>query len=146
MKLLFIAFLTFYPVTLNEWLLDFEKAKLIAQNEHKSILLNFSGSDWCGPCIQMHKEIFGTSTFEEFARGHLVLLNADFPRSKRHALSTLQQKKNDQLAESYNKKGVFPLSLLLNSDGKVIKRWEGFPHLSAEEFTRDIQTELHGEK
>ena len=145
MKLFLIVFLGFFPVTPNEWLLDFDKAKLRAQNEHKYILLNFSGSDWCGPCIQMHKEIFETSSFEEFARGHLILLNADFPRSKKHTLAAFQQKKNDQLAESYNRKGVFPLTILLNSEGKVIKTWEGFPLLSAEEFTRDIQTELHDE-
>ena len=146
MKLLLIAFLCFYPVTSIEWLLDFEKAKWRAQNEHKYILLNFSGSDWCGPCIQMNKEIFETAMFEEFAKEHLVLLNADFPRSRKHSLSALQQQKNEQLAEGYNKKGVFPFTILLNAEGKAIKSWEGFPPLSVEEFTRQIQTELHGEK
>ena len=146
MKLLLIVFLFYYPISSNEWLLDFEKAKWRAQHEHKYILLNFSGSDWCGPCIQMNKEIFETSTFEEFAKQHLILLNADFPRSKKHSLSALQQQKNEHLAERYNKKGVFPLTLLLNAEGKAIRSWEGFPTLSVEEFTRQIQTELQGEK
>lgn len=146
MKFLLISFLIFYPATSAEWLLDFDKAKLRAQTEHKYILLNFSGSDWCGPCIQMNKEIFETATFDEFAKEHLVLVNADFPRLKKHALSDSQLKKNEQLAESYNKKGIFPLTLLLNFEGKVIKSWEGFPLLSAGEFTREIQNELHGEK
>jgi thioredoxin-related protein len=146
MKLFLIAFLSFYQVTSTEWLVDFENAKWRAQKEHKHILLNFSGSDWCGPCIQMHKQIFETTIFEEFAKEELILLRADFPRAKRNALSAIQQKKNEQLAESYNKKGAFPLTLLLNSEGKVIQSWDGFTVTSPEQFTKQIQTSLYGER
>jgi thioredoxin-related protein len=127
MKLLLIFLLGFYPTTTADWLSDFEKAKQTAQTEHKYILLNFSGSDWCGPFIQMHKAIFDTEDFDEFAREHLVLVNADFPRSKKHALSKEQQKKNDQLAKQYNKKGIFPLTALLSAEGRPLYIWEGMP-------------------
>jgi thioredoxin-related protein len=121
------------------WETDFNKAKESAQSEHKLILLNFSGSDWCGPCIRMHKEIFENNSFTHYAPGHLILVNADFPRLKKHQLSKDQQAKNDQLADKYNKDGIFPLTVLLNSNGKVLKEWQGLPPLSPEEFTKQVK-------
>ena len=122
------------------WITDFETAKQTAKTEHKYILLNFSGSDWCGPCIEMNKAIFDTELFNKYAEKNLVLLNADFPRLKKHALSHAQEKKNEQLAEIYNKKGIFPLTVLLTADGVPIKRWEGWPRLSANEFITQLQS------
>ena len=52
------------PIT---WQTDFEKAKTEAKSEHKLILLNFSGSDWCGPCIRLKKDIFDSETFMKYA-------------------------------------------------------------------------------
>ena len=121
------------------WETDFSKAQQSAQSEHKLILLNFSGSDWCGPCIRMHKEIFEAAGFNEYAQEHLVLVNADFPRMKKHELSKDQQIKNDKLADKYDKDGIFPLTVLLSPDGKVLKEWKGFPPVSAEEFTRQVK-------
>ena len=144
MKLLLIALLGFVSISSSsDWLIDFDKAKQVAQNDHKYILLNFSGSDWCGPCIQLHKEIFDNESFGQFANEYLVLVNADFPRSKKHALSKEQQKKNDKLAEIYNKKGVFPLTVLLDSEGRSLYSWEGRPELSADQFTTQIQNLIH---
>ena len=68
-----------------------------------------------------------------------MLVNADFPRMKKNMLSKDQQQKNDALADAYNSDGVFPLTLLLNADGKIIKKWEGFPSSTAEEFTNDVK-------
>ena len=144
MKLLLIALLGFVSINSStDWLIDFEKAKQVAQSDHKYILLNFSGSDWCGPCIQLHKEIFDNEIFGQFAKANLVLVNADFPRLKKNALSKEQQKKNDKLAETYNKKGVFPLTVLLDSEGRSLYSWEGKPELSADQFTTQIQNLIH---
>jgi thioredoxin-related protein len=140
MKILFIALLGFVGLGSGDWQNDFEKAKQTAQTEHKYILLNFSGSDWCGPCIRMRKEILDADVFDQYAKSHLVLVNADFPRLKKHALPTDMQKKNDQLADQYNKQGVFPLTILLNSEGKVLKSWEGLPPVSADDFTKQVQS------
>ena len=91
-----------------------DEAKMLAQKEHKHILLNFSGSDWCGPCIRLHKEIFDSEAFQQFAETNLVLVNADFPRLKKNQLSASQQKINDAIADQYNSKGIFPFTVLLN--------------------------------
>jgi thioredoxin-related protein len=128
------------------WQTDFDKAKESAQSEHKLILLNFSGSDWCGPCIRMHKDIFEDSKFTGYANDHLVLVNADFPRLKKHELSRDQQAKNDQLADKYDKEGVFPLTVLLTADGKVLKEWKGLPPVSSEEFTSQVKAVIDARK
>jgi thioredoxin-related protein len=129
------SFLFFSP----GWETNFDKAKQEAQTEHKLILLNFSGSDWCGPCIRMHKEIFENNAFTQYAGDHLVLVKADFPRLKKHQLTADQQQKNDQLADRYNKNGIFPLTLLITPGGQVIKKWEGLPQVSPEEFTNQVK-------
>ena len=126
------------------WETDFEKAKHLAEQDNKYILLNFSGSDWCGPCIRLHDEIFESGSFKQFSPAHLVLLNADFPRKKKNQLSKEQQRQNDQLADQYNSRGSFPLTLLLTADGKVIKSWEGFPNESPEQFISEIKAAVNG--
>jgi thioredoxin-related protein len=146
MKILFLSFFSWLFVSTINWETDFEKAKQIAQTENKLIVLNFSGSDWCGPCIRMHKEIFESDVFATFAGDHLVLLNADFPRLKKNQLSKEQQKKNDLLADKYNSEGSFPSTLLLDANGKILKKWEGFPSISAEEFTNQIKTIVDANK
>ena len=93
--LLFILFNSFL-FSNGTWETDFSKAQQSAKTEHKLILVNFSGSDWCGPCIRMHKDIFESNSFTQYAGEHLVLVNADFPRLKKHELSKDQQKKNDR--------------------------------------------------
>lgn len=139
MHILWTTVLSFFLLSSNVWETDFEKAKEEAKSEHKYILLNFSGSDWCGPCIRMHKEIFENAAFTGYSHEHLVLVNADFPRLKKHGLSSDQQKKNDQLADTYNKEGKFPLTLLLAADGKILKTWDGLPEISAEGFTSQVK-------
>jgi thioredoxin-related protein len=143
MKQMIILLISGFLVSNITWETDFEKAKKIAQNEHKDILLNFSGSDWCGPCINLRKEIFESDDFIQYADKHLVLLNADFPRLKKHKLSADQQAKNDLLADTYNKEGIFPLTLLLSADGKVLKKWEGFPKVTADRFANDIKSVIN---
>jgi thioredoxin-related protein len=128
------------------WETDFNMAKQKAKQEHKFILLNFSGSDWCGPCIRMHKDIFESTAFKEYAGTNLVLVNADFPRMKKNQLSKEQQKQNDKLAEKYNSQGIFPVTLLLDAEGNVIKNWDGLPNLSPEEFTTQVKAAADARK
>jgi thioredoxin-related protein len=121
------------------WANNLEQTKKQAQKENKLILLNFSGSDWCGPCIRMHKEILENEGFQQYANGHLIYVNADFPRLKKHQLTQELQKENDELAEKYNPTGNFPYTLLLDSNGKVIKIWNGFYENGAESFTAEVK-------
>ena len=141
-------FILFNSVLFSDgtWETDFNKAQQSAKTEHKLILINFSGSDWCGPCIRMHKDIFESNNFSQYAGEHLVLVNADFPRLKKHELSKDQQKKNDQLADKYNKDGIFPLTVLLASDGRVLKEWQGFPSISSEDFISQVKAAVDASK
>jgi thioredoxin-related protein len=139
MRILLITLLSSFLLTTSTWETDFTKAKTSAKDSHKLIFLNFSGSDWCGPCIRLHKEIFDSEAFSDYANGHLVLVNADFPRLKKNQLSKEQQLKNDQLAEMYNKEGKFPFTLLLSADGKVLKTWDGFTTLTPEAYTGQVK-------
>ena len=129
----------FLITTSAGWETDIDKAKEKATQEHKLILLNFSGSDWCGPCIRLHTEIFEKETFKTFADNNLVLVNADFPRLKKNQLSKEQQKKNGLLADKYNANGSFPYTVLLDANGKVIKTWDGFPNLTPGQFIGQIK-------
>jgi uncharacterized protein YyaL (SSP411 family) len=144
MKILLITLFGSFLIPNTYWQTDFEKARQSASAEHKLIVLNFSGSDWCGPCIRMHNEIFESNDFTQYAGQHLILVNADFPRLKKNQLPKDQQRKNDQLADVYNKEGIFPLTLLLTPDGRVLKKWEGFPNVSAGQFTNEVKVIFDG--
>ena len=109
------------------WQPDMETAVKIATVQHKPILLNFSGSDWCGPCIRMRREIFESKTFIGLADSSLVLLNADFPRNKKNQLSDKITKQNESLADRYNPEGKFPFTVLINAEGKLLYAWDGLP-------------------
>ena len=130
-----------HPVS---WSGNFNEAKNEAVKEHRLILINFSGSDWCGPCIRLRKEILESSTFENYAADHLVLVRADFPRQKKNLLSKEQTKLNEKLAENYNSEGKFPYTLLVDEQGKVLKVWDGLPNESAEKFVEEINSLPHG--
>jgi len=125
-----------------DWHYDFDLAKAQAQKEHKTIILNFAGSDWCGPCIKMTRDIFEKDTFIAYSNKKLVLVRADFPRSKKNQLEPKQVKHNEALAEKYNPQGKFPLTLLLDENGKILKTWDGFKSGTPEEFIQQIEQAL----
>ena len=129
-----------------DWHNNLDEAKQIAQKEHKHILLNFSGSDWCGPCIRMHNEIFGAEVFKNMADTQLVLVNADFPRNKKNQLSAQQQKINNKIADEYNSQGKFPYTVLLDANGKVLKEWDGFPAETPEAFTIEVRNGIYANR
>jgi thioredoxin-related protein len=137
-----LTFLISSLLTTNSavWFSDFNKAKTEATTSGKYILVNFSGSDWCGPCIRLHKEIFESETFTSYAQKNLVLVNADFPRLKKNQFPKEQQKMNDALADQYNPQGHFPYTVLIDAKGKVIKTWDGFPNESPDKFLGDINS------
>lgn len=139
----YLSLLLLLPLTSSTWLTDFQKGKTEAVASNKLIVLNFSGSDWCGPCIRLKKEIFESEAFENYSSEKLVLVNADFPRYKKNQLSNEQVKENEALAEKYNSTGRFPFTILLDSNGKVLKQWDGLPDETAEKFVDEIKTFDH---
>ncbi|MCM5529668.1 thioredoxin family protein [Parasegetibacter sp. NRK P23] len=146
MKIILLFAFLFSATGEPKWQTDFEAAARQAKEEHKLILLNFSGSDWCGPCIRLHSTFFTSPSFTALASDELVLVNADFPRLKKNRLPNAQQKKNDALAERYNQKGAFPLTLLLNEEGRVLHTWEGVPNTTPEAFTDQLKAACHAAK
>jgi len=137
MKLLLPSLILGFFINVT-WLGDFNEATSEAIKSHKYILINFSGSDWCGPCIRERKEILENEVFEKYASDHLILVRADFPRQKKNQLSKEQTKKNEALADKYNPEGKFPYTILVDEHGKVIKDWDGFPNESPEKFVSQI--------
>lgn len=137
MKLLLLSLLL--SVVHPSWSGNFKDAEVEAKKSHKLILVNFSGSDWCGPCIRLRKEILDSEPFESYAQNHLVLVRADFPRQKKNLLPAAQVKLNEALADKYNPDGKFPFTLLLSEDGKVLKSWEGYPNVTAQSFVKEIE-------
>lgn len=138
--LILSAFLIFTSTV--PWLTDFEKAQVDARTQQKLILLNFSGSDWCAPCILMKREVFEKEVFQNYASENLVLVRADFPRNKKNQLDAAQKAHNEKLAERYNPQGKFPLTLLLDAEGNVIKSWDGYQKETSEEFVGMLQKAL----
>ena len=128
------------------WHTNMEEAKQLARKEHRHILLNFSGSDWCGPCILLRKDILDQPAFLQLADSSLILVNADFPRNKKNQPPPDQQRLNDQMADQYNSRGQFPLTLLLTAEGKVLRQWEGNPGVSPEVFSRQVQAAIEADK
>ena len=117
----------------------FAQAKQKALQENKLILLNFSGSDWCIPCIKMQKEVFENKDFITMADSQLVMVRADFPRKKKNMPSRDIVVQNEKLAEKFNPNGSFPLTLLIDPNEKIIKVWDGLPDATAASFTNSIQ-------
>lgn len=138
MKLLFICIASILSTGVT-WLGDFNVAKTEAVKTRRLILINFSGSDWCGPCIRLRKEILETSVFEDYAKDHLILVRADFPRQKKNQLSKEQVKLNEALADKYNAEGKFPFTLLVDENGRVIKTWDGLPNVSPDDFVAALR-------
>ncbi|MCH3884488.1 thioredoxin family protein [Tenacibaculum aquimarinum] len=115
--LLFVATISSYA---QDWQTDFATAKQLATKENKPIILVFQGSDWCAPCIKLDREVWSTESFKKYAKDHYVMLQADFPRKKKNALSEEQTAANAKLAETYNKNGIFPFVVVLDANGKVL--------------------------
>ncbi len=120
LSLTFSFSVTFADVEKIRWLTDIEEAKQKAEEHQIPILLVFSGSDWCKPCMKLKQEILTSVEFEKYAFKNLVLVELDFPAQKKNRLSDEQTKHNEALAEKYNTKGAFPLMVVVNHSEKKL--------------------------
>ena len=96
------------------WETNIEKAKNIAKTTNKSILIKFTGSDWCPPCIELEKTVFATSDFTKYAEDKLVLVELDYPQRKEQPAEL--KKQNQMLQQKYKIQG-FPTVLITDSEG-----------------------------
>jgi protein disulfide-isomerase len=101
------------------WLTDYDAALKKAAAENKYVLLDFSGSDWCGWCIKLDREVFSKPEFLDYAKENLILVMVDFPREKPQTKE--QKAANEALSEKYDIEG-FPTVLILSPAGKVVER------------------------
>ena len=125
-SLIAATFLSFVAPAFSQeahWLTDYAKAVEQAKTENKPILLDFTGSDWCGWCMKMKKESLDTPLFNHYAKKNLVLVEVDFPRSK--PLAANVKKQNDELKRQYSANG-FPTFVLVDKDAKELGRQAGY--------------------
>jgi thioredoxin-related protein len=113
---LLVAFLPARGSAAN-WLTDLPSAQATAKAENKIVLIDFTGSDWCGWCIRLRNEVFSKPEFDSFANDNLVLVEVDFPHQKPQEDALKQA--NVALAQRFQVKG-FPTLVVLNSDGKEL--------------------------
>jgi thioredoxin-related protein len=105
------------------WSDNYEKALAKAKAENKNVLLDFTGSDWCGWCIKMVDETLSKPEFTEYAAKNLVLVEVDFPNKKQ--LSEETKKQNKELKEKFGAKG-YPTFVLVDKDGKELGKQVGY--------------------
>jgi thioredoxin-related protein len=141
MKKILIALLAatvFWQVNAAEttWLTDLPKAQAQAKAENKIVLLDFTGSDWCGWCIKFKKETLDTAEFQAYAATNVVLVELDYPQKK--VQSDDLKKANAALKDQYNIEG-FPTLIVLDKGGKEIGRQVGYAKGGPQAFIAKIE-------
>jgi len=119
------------------WKTDYTAALAEAAKENKMVLLDFTGSDWCGWCIKLQKDTFSKPDFKKFAQESLVLVELDFPRGKTQ--SDELKKQNEELAEKFGVQG-FPTLVLLDPQGKEATRNVGYLQGGPEAFIQWVES------
>jgi protein disulfide-isomerase len=118
------------------WSTDLPQALAKAKAENKSVLLDFTGSDWCSWCIKFKKEAVDTKEFQDYAAKNLVLVELDFPRQKEQPAEL--KAANQALGEKYKVDG-YPTFVVLNKGGKEIGRQVGYQEGGPKAFIAEIE-------
>lgn len=98
------------------WTMDFEAARKVAAEKKLPILINFTGSDWCGWCKHMDKEVFSQDAWKTYAKDNLMLVWIDFPKDKT-LVPEKYVKRNADLSKFFEIEG-YPAYIVLDADGK----------------------------
>jgi thioredoxin-related protein len=120
----------------SAWLNDYKKARQEATATNKFLLLDFTGSDWCGWCRKFDKEIFSQPQFKDYARENLVLVEVDFPRAKPQSVEL--RKQNLELAQEYQVQG-FPTIVVLDGSGQKLWQYDGYFPDGLDAFIAQLQ-------
>jgi thioredoxin-related protein len=123
------------------WETDLKKAQDQAKSNNKLVFLDFTGSDWCGYCIRLNRDILSKPAFQEYANKNLVLVEIDFPRAKEQSADL--RKQNQQLAREYEIQG-FPTIVVLNGNGKTIWRFDGYFADGPDAFIAELEKAKKG--
>lgn len=121
---------------LEGWSTDLEKAFEQAKKEKKPLLVEFTGSDWCPPCIAMRKNVFSKKEFLDAAGKKFILVELDFPKGDKEL-----KEKNDPYAEKYNIEG-FPTVILFDPAGKEFDRFFASEYPKTDLFLKHLDEAL----
>ena len=119
------------------WIEDFSVAREMAAKEGKNILLVFSGSDWCGWCVRMDREVYSDKKFMAKAKEDFILVMIDTPANK-SILSKVAERQNPELLKKYGIRG-FPCSVVVTPDGSEVKRFSGYQRGGPAAFLEELQ-------
>ena len=117
----------------TSWETNLKKAQEQANSSNKLVFLDFTGSDWCGWCMKLKREVFITPEFDNYARSNLVLLEIDLPHGK--PLSPEQLAANMRVQEQYAVEG-FPTLIVLNHEGQEIWRLPSYADAKPADWIR----------
>ena len=120
------------------WITDFSEAQKLSKESGKPMLVNFTGSDWCHYCVELEKDVFGTSDFRLWASQNVIPVFIDFP--KRTQLEKKQADHNNALAQKYGIQG-FPTVLFMNAEGGILGR-SGYIPGGPEVWIEDAEGQL----
>ncbi len=124
------------PVAHPAWTTGLPQALAKAKAEHKLVLMDFTGSDWCHPCRELHDRVLETEKFKEYADTNLVLVLVDFPEHKPQP--TEERQANEALQKQFDVPG-YPTIILLDADGKVISKNVGYDGGTVSQFISELQ-------
>ncbi len=125
-----------FATTPKGWSTDLDKAIEQAKIQKKSVLVEFTGSDWCPPCIVMRKNVFSKKEFIDAASKKFILVELDFPKGDEELSA-----KNKPLAEKFQIEG-FPTVVLLDSEGKEFTRFVASQFPKVEDFLKHLEEAL----
>lgn len=123
---------------LGKWTMDYPAALELAKTENKPVILNFTGSDWCGWCKLMDKNVFSQDAWKAYAKDAVVLVWLDFPRNKDLVPAEIAER-NKTLADQYRVQG-YPTYVILDPAGKQIGELSASKDATPEKFRDQLDT------
>lgn len=124
----------FGPLQAQLWQDRYSDALELAKTQDRPLVVVFSGSDWCGPCIRMKKQVLDSGEFTDHAGENYVLYNADFPKKKQNQLPLELSETNRSLADRYNPEGYFPLIVVLDKDENLLGKTGYYPRFGPRKY------------
>lgn len=115
---------------------DVDAALAKAKKEKKPVMVEFTGSDWCPPCIMMHKKVFSKKAFTDGASKKYILVKIDIPKADKALY-----KKNQKVLKKYKVSGV-PTVLLFGDNGKEFSRFSASQFPTVKGFLAQLDTAL----
>jgi thioredoxin-related protein len=122
----------------GRWTMDFDAAKQVAAEKKLPVLLNFTGSDWCGWCKLMDKEVFSKPSWTGYATNTLMLVWIDFPQ-KAALVPEKYVSRNTALDLAFGVEGKLPTFILLDDDGQTeLGRLAATPETTSDSFIAEL--------